>query len=753
MNVAELVVNSYNRLSRFRWQLGMLSAALILLSGIGALSIEMEEDISAMLPDRGSTVSRDFELLQQAPFARRAVIHISSNLDSTDKLIEATAKLAEELDPALFGKVSSGPESTLQQRLLPWILEALPVLLTPEELAQLAAELEQNGVKKRLEENYAKLLAPEGWALKKLIRRDPLGLYKHGLDKLRYLNLIPEMRLVKGHFVSSDGNNALLLAEPPVAITDSAGAKKLEEAFRLAADKLPEGVHATLISGHRYTLANAEAIQGDLWLILSASSIAILLLFLIFLRSLRALFVFLIPVAVVCIATLTVALVFPSVSAITVGFGAVLLGITIDFGLHVYFALRHGDSSATRRLRGVVRPVLFGGLTTLAAFTVLLGSDLPGQRQLAVFSITGIGVALVLALWLLPHLVPVGSAPELAVPPRHGQQGRRRWLLAGWLLVMVLGFSQLGNLSFNGDLRSMSLVPEELASAEQQLRGTWGDFRGLAMVWSEGENKEESLALNFRLFEWLREHYPAETPVSIAPLLPPPSVQRTNSDNWQRFWQGTRGKRLLDTLRDEARILGFSDQAFAPFFSALAEPAELQSLATLEAAGLSDIVDALVSDKHGLLTLISDREGLREALARDFNDNLIVVSPSSFREELSSAIDRDFKRFIVSALLAVSALLVVLFRRVRPVCAASVPVVSGLLVMFGVMASFDLPFNLFNVVATILVIGLGIDYGIFMVCRLRDGLDRATDRAVLVSGLTTLAGFGALALARHPALH
>ena len=55
-------------------------------------------------------------------------------------------------------------------------------------------------------------------------------------------------------------------------------------------------------------------------------------LFAVFLRSLRALFVFLLPVSVVCLAALAVAALFATVSAITIGFGAVLLGITIDFG-------------------------------------------------------------------------------------------------------------------------------------------------------------------------------------------------------------------------------------------------------------------------------------------------------------------------------------------------------------------------------------------------------------------------------------
>ena len=73
--------------------------------------------------------------------------------------------------------------------------------------------------------------------------------------------------------------------------------------------------------------------------------------------------------------------------------------------------------------------------------------------------------------------------------------------------------------------------------------------------------------------------------------------------------------------------------------------------------------------------------------------------------------------------------------------------------MFGAMAWLGLELNLFNVVASILIIGLGVDYGIFMVCHGQQEQDLASARAVLVSGLTTLVGFGALVLAEHPALH
>jgi predicted exporter len=61
--------------------------------------------------------------------------------------------------------------------------------------------------------------------------------------------------------------------------------------------------------------------------------------------------------------------------------------------------------------------------------------------------------------------------------------------------------------------------------------------------------------------------------------------------------------------------------------------------------------------------------------------------------------------------------------------------------------------NLFNMVAAVLVIGLAVDYGIFIVCTCVKAPNVAACNAVLVSGLTTFVGFGSLIIARHPSMN
>jgi len=130
-----------------------------------------------------------------------------------------------------------------------------------------------------------------------------------------------------------------------------------------------------------------------------------------------------------------------------------------------------------------------------------------------------------------------------------------------------------------------------------------------------------------------------------------------------------------------------------------------------------------------------------------------LVSQSRFADNVGHAIVDDFKTYMVVTSVLVFALVLVLYRKPSRIMLVLVPVATGLICMLGIMGMLGLQFNIFNIAATILIIGLCVDYGIFMVCRLTEGSNHAANRAVLVSGLTTLAGLGALALARHPSMH
>ena len=759
----KLFATCYTYLQKRR---GWLVLALLLLtvaSGWNLSQLKVEESIVAMLPDGKSRVASDFQLLQRAPFARKLVIHIRAVAEvATEQLLAETGRFRDALPTELFNNPLSGPGEVKATPLFRELGSYLPLLVDAEDLRQIEKQLTPEHIDQSLATDLGQLLQPQGIALKEKIRRDPLDLQRLALQKLRYLNPLPGVRLEQGYFLSQDGRSSLILADTPVLITDAAGGRKLLDAFAQVQQQLPEGISADLISGHPYTLANAEAIQTDMRLVLLVSGIGVLLLFLFFLRRLQALAVYLLPLFSIAFALLVASQWFGQVSGITIGFGAVLLGITIDFGLHVYFALLHGSGSRAELLRAVSRPVLFGGMTTLAAFGVLLNSELPGQRQLAIFAMAGVVAALILALFVLPHFI--GGTQSGGITQRrysrhiYDSLPKLRWaVLLLWLGVVVFSSWQAQQLSINGELRQLSYLPIEIQQAEQRLADVWGNMRGRALVFVAAADLQTALQGNEQVWQLLGQHELQSEAVSLAALLPAQQTQNRRLEAWATFWQ----QHLLptrDSIQSSAAKYGFSTDAFVPFYAGLEQPPQQLDYQVLERWGLGGMLDnLLLKDDQGfqILTLIPDRPELISRLESDLDklSGVTLVSQSRFGRQLSHEIGADFSRFITAAGVAVLVLLLLLFRRLPEVLLALLPVLTGLIVMFGGMGWLGLEMNLFNVVASILIIGLGVDYGIFMVCHGQQEEELASSRAVLVSGLTTLVGFGALVLAKHPALH
>ena len=400
----------------------------------------------------------------------------------------------------------------------------------------------------------------------------------------------------------------------------------------------------------------------------------------------------------------------------------------------------------------LTKPLSFCALTTIGVFSVLLFSALPGQRQLAVFSISGILTAFVLSLFVIPHFLPekpVLSLRKLSLP--HA----RRSAVFIWLCVSLASLVLATHVEFDGSLRSIGMIPDEVLTDELQIRSIWGGVRDQALLFSVGETEEEAFQKNDALFCLLKSENEDMSFLSLAPLIPSLKTQKENQLRWDDFWN-KREQILLKDLAESGRAYGFTSDAFEPFSTWLDQSPDPFTPGEFARDGndkmASPFMAKLKDNQHAVVTFISDEESVLSLFERSDLD-VKVVSNRKFSERLNEETVRDFTRFFSGSVVIIVILLLLLFRDFKKVLLAFVPVLIGLVVMAAIMRVFGMKINLFNMVASILVIGLSADYGIFMVCSLESGGDDATRNAVLVSGLTTFVGFGSLILAHHPSMH
>lgn len=107
------------------------------------------------------------------------------------------------------------------------------------------------------------------------------------------------------------------------------------------------------------------------------------------------------------------------------------------------------------------------------------------------------------------------------------------------------------------------------------------------------------------------------------------------------------------------------------------------------------------------------------------------------------------------AIVFISVLLLLTFRNLSLTLLALVPLILGTLWTVGIMGWVGMDFNLANSIFMPLVVGAGVEFGVIIIHRLRDGtvepgtLPLSTGRGVVLAALTTTVGFGTLMISDH----
>ncbi|MFH7319911.1 MMPL family transporter [Desulfurivibrio sp. D14AmB] len=752
-----------------------LLVLLIVLAGTWqAFKLEINDDALDLLP--GEAVRGDIALLQQLGLVDRLFItlshdptHYPDGEAALSALKASAVGVGEAMAAApLFTEVIYRFPTDFELALFQELEPHLPTLLHEEELAALAPRLTEEQLTRTLETNFARLNSPVGFILKNQVQRDPLGLMGLVLQKLSHLESGFTGSISDGFFLSDDRASILLLAESTRSLTDSSGAREVARRLtKIMEENLTAGVEWRIIGSLPHTLANADSVQRDLRLLLPVATVLLFSMLIFTLRDWRALLVLGIPFLAAPAAIAVMGMIHGRVSALALGFGIVLIGIAVDFAVHIYLALvgAEGDSRQIKKL--LLRPVALATLTTAGVFIILLFSEVPSHRQMASLSLSGILLAVIFSWLLLPTLVGPGRirprpAPWFRVPNIPSLPGRFM-ALALWGSLLAAGVLSWPQLTYNGDLQVLDAPDPKVLADEEHFRATWRERGDQAFVVAAGSTLEQALDRNFIVYQHLRQADSLQFQ-SLAPLLPGPAAQQRQLTAWNEFWR-SHSAEFLPRFDKAAAAAGFAPDAFKPFLKRLETAPTASNPTRILQGPLQPLLATMVRlpgpstdgnqpDILLLTTVAPAAAALPLLLALETeHPGITVLANQKWRRQVEELMRHDMVVLVSGAAILISLLALLAFRKPRLVLAVLAPVLSALaaMIIFSRLTSGEL--NMMHLLMGIMVIGLSVDYGIFVVCARGGRLEGKTFLAVSICAASSLLSFGVLAFAQHPALH
>jgi predicted exporter len=515
----------------------------------------------------------------------------------------------------------------------------------------------------------------------------------------------------------------------------------------------------------RFATKIRRRMHRDLRLISILSTTAVILLLLLTFRSLKHLFVLIVTLAI-SIMTAVVALVwlFPNPHFFTIVFSTSLIGVSVDYAFHFFTETVYADvdQSGWQSLTNILPGLTLGMITTVIGYLGLTLTPLPILKQMALFSSVGILVAFGTVLFWYPYIFSSDAAGSRVIW-FHTVAGEfyRGW---GYLLSSSYRLTALGclcliilaggwtTLSFNDNVRHFQNVPRSVMERDRRIREETGQWNTGRFILIEGADPQSLLNRQEQVVSDLAGLSRANVMGdfrSLVPFLPSRERQKRNFNMIKETVLSSR-----QTLLSGLTKLGIPETSVRTLFSDLRTGPK--SFITPDAWLKSPVSFGLRSlwigeTGHGfsslvLLRNIHDENRLKSAFAG--NDNVHYRNRLQQLNELLANYRREAMYYAGIAYLVILGVLV--FRYGLPGgIVTSIPSVLGGALTISVLSLTGMAFNVTHVLALLLVLGIGIDYAVF----LREAVERdrnihATLVAIILSACSTISSFGFLGLSQ-----
>lgn len=714
-----------------------------------ARSVQVDSDLRLFLPEPATPAERILlEELKEGPGTRLLLVALSGADTATLATVSDQVARTLRANP-VFSRVENGafdPDPHLLELLMKY-----RYLLSPRP-GGCACDVEQ--LQRELEARLVELGSPAGALAQDLLLRDPSGEVQAILG--RWLPAA-EPELKEGVWFSG-ADEALLLLQTQAPGFDADRQREaiaaLQNAVATASDK---PLQLAVTGPGAFTVLLEEAVRGDVTLLGTLAGVGSVLFLLLVLRSLRhTVLGFLTLATTSVVALLGVAWLYPSVHGVTLAFGFTLLGVAMDYPVHLMLHLERDVPATT--IRDHVWPTLrLSILTTCIAYLALALAGFTGLTQLGAFTVCGlIGTALVVRYLVPREMNPAAARPPPAWIAHLEVMPRFPWLPAVVIVVALLAIVASPRPLWSNDLSGLTPVPQALQDLDMRLRRELGapDLKYVLAI--RAPTAEAALQRDEALQSPLQQLV-ADGVIggfdSPSRILPSSQRQR---DVQAALPQPTV---LRAALAQAVVSTPFREDAFTAFSDDIEASRALAPLTPAALAGtpLADRLAAILLEREdetlALVTLSDVRDaGRLDAWVDSAGADLLLLDLTAIAEELVARYRSHALLALGVALVAIAVLMLAQLRW-RTAIAVVLPVVATLTVSVALLHWTGTALTLFHIVALLLVGGLSFDYGLFFNRRetsLRQTLQ--TRFAVAVCWLSTAGAFALLMLSAMPVL-
>lgn len=769
-----MLVSIYTFISKHKFLsfCGILSFFLFLVWA--SSKIQFQEDISKVLPQNEKT-SITSKVLKQLNFSDKISVIIQQKQgENLLELQEVATELHKDLE-ANFSEYISDIQGIVNDTLISnswnFMYEHLPLFLEEKDYQEMASRLQKDSLRAMVKAHYRTLLSPSGIVAQEFIRKDPFGLAFKGLSKLQNLNVSSNLTLNNGFLTSNDKKQILFFIVPKYSGSETEHNALFSEKLFLLQNKIQEKyptIEVDFFGSALVAVANAHQIKTDILTTVVVSLFILYLILVFFYRNIFVPLIAFVPSLLGVAGALAFLYFFKgSISAISISIGAVLLGVTIDYSLHILTHYNH-TKGIKDLYKVVTSPVMLSSSTTAISFFCLLFTQSEVMNDLGIFASIGIMVSALFALILIPHLYKSKKEiqarktliDKIASYPYHQKKG----LVLLCTLLIVVSIFFFGKVRFNSDISSMNYMPEKYLSAQHKLEHLTDDKYKSIYAVAYGNSLEEALRKNEILYKnlsGLKERGEVIQFSSIGNFIFSEQEQQKRIQLWNDFWTKDRIQIVENQLIEIGKEIGFKPNTYQMFFEHLQATfspiTNMEQYKELAAIPLSDFI----SEKGNFFTIgnllkinISQRENIIHQLENQF----VVIDRKNLNETFLGELKDDVLSLASYSSIAVLLILFLYFKRIELVLLTFSPILATTLVSSALMYWLGIEFNVFSMIVCTLVLGHAVDFSIFMSCALQRQYTYGKNElptykvSVLLACITTLLAIGTLIFAKHPAL-